>query len=503
MSNTRCYKCNCQLSAWTSATGGQQRVPGSEQDAKAARTRDKKAKEQRDRKDKDDAAAMKCLCCGGKGHMKSDCRQADKACNNCGKTGHLAHVCRSKATSADVKPAGVKAAVKNLAEDAFAEEAARRGWLPPAAPVEDKTVIEIPPSTATLIEKHKAVDAKRKTFDLAVTKVRTLRESLAKADEALTAASDAVGIAELELQKEVALVCPLPKLVAAVPLTSAKAPAIDIQQFLLARDDPKKLQELVVFFGEEYNLDNCGAEDRATLEQQVGLMKTSFMAQIKNVFPANFLQELDALSKAVDESKAKKRKGPGGEVAQASLPSNASTANVNAAAEAAKIAADEATALQQAADVARRAEEKALSDATAARRAAEADATLLAHNQELVRLQAVAKAEAEAKQAQEARDKEAKALTEKHAKDAELADRKNAEEEIATTARLATQKRLEAKKRGSSQPPAGGQPAGCGAKKLQIPPGTLAAVTAGDQGGNTSEAPTAVASAELAAPMVS
>ena len=507
--NEKCHQCSKQLSQWTSRAGS--RVPGSPQDAAAKKEsawnnklaaakkeKDRKAKEQRDKDD----AALKCLCCGGKGHQKADCRQADKVCNNCGKVGHLAHVCRAPV---DGKPAAAKDGGKNLADDAFAVEAAKRGWLPPAAPAEGKFVAEAPPTLDTLVAKKKAVEATRKAFDAAATKVFNLRESLAKANAAMAVASEAAVLAERELEQVAAIVClPLPR--AAAPLAVARVtPAIDLQQFLLARDDPQKLQDLVVFIGDEFNLDNCGTDDRAMLEQQVGLMKSSFMTQIQNVFPSNFLQDLEACRKAVDESRAKKRKGPDGGAAQASLASTASPAAVNAAAEAARKAAEEAAALQEAADNAKRAEEIAQIDAAAARRAAEAEAKLLAHNQEVAKQQAVAKAEAEAKEAaaqKEARDKEAKTLAEKQAKDDEVMAKQTAVEEIKDAARLATLKRLVDKKRASSQPPAGGQGEGFGAKKLQVPPDTLPSPP-GTLLSSPGAAPATVPPAELTARMVS
>ena len=473
----RCHKCDYQLPKWASQSGA--RVPGSAQDAKAKekawndklaadkKTKDKKAKEQRDREE----AALKCLCCCGKGHLKADCRQADKTCNNCGKAGHLSHVCRAPA---DGKPTGAKNGAKGLTDADFAAEAAKRGFLPPAAPAEDKAVVAVQPTVDTLVTKKKALETATKTFETAAAKVYNLRDQLAKANVALTAASEAQIIAERELAQVVAVVCVLPPPVAA-PLAVAKtAPAIDLQQFLLAKNDPQKLQELVVFMGESFDLDHCGAEDRVALDQRLAAMTASFSTQILNVFPPNFLQDLENLRVAVDESRAKKRKGPDGGAAQTALASTASPAAVGAAAELARKAAEEAAALQDAADIAKKAEEKAQREAAEARRTAEAEAKVLAQSQETARLQALAKAEAEAKEAaaqKEIQDKEAKLLAEKQAKEDDAKAKLGAMQEIKETARLVALKRLDQTKRASSQPPEGGQGEGFGAKKLQVSPG--------------------------------
>ena len=426
--NDKCYKCNCQLPQWTSHTGS--RVPGSAQDAArkkkesiwndklsaAKKEKDRKAKEQREKDD----TALKCLCCGGKGHAKTDCRQADKACNNCGKVGHLSHLCRSKKET-ELRPAAK--VVNDLAEDAFAEEARKRGWVKDANAPAAAEPEPVEATTASLIDRKKERDKAEKEFNAASKKVQDTREAHEKVQELLVSTSDTLTRAELALQLAVASLTPPAAAPATAPGVCAATlkPAIDVEQLMDANGDPTKIANLFVHLGSSFDLEGTDEGDHVVLQNEVTAMTQSFVTQVSNVFPA-LVAKRDELMKSVEESKAKKRKADAAIVAvpspaqpSGSLPSNAAPALVNAAA-----AAEEAV---------KRALEVAQAAAATARRTAEIEANLAAQQIKAAKDLADAKAEEDRKAAlavTQAQEREAAAKAKKLAEEAKAKEKQEA-----------------------------------------------------------------------------
>ena len=469
--NSHCYKCNCQLSDWLSASGG--RVPGSSQDAAAKkreqekRDKDKKAKELRDK----DAAAAKCLCCGGKGHTKAECRQKDKVCSNCGKSGHLAHVCRS--AKSDQAPAKAAAGAVAISQDVFEEEAKRRGWIKDASAPVTAEAGPVEATTASLIDSKKAVDKADKDFKAAAKKVQDTREAHEKAVELLTTTSDVLSRAEIALQKAVASLTPpaAPPTLAPVASNPVTKPAIDVEQLLDASGDPTKMAALFVHLGKGFDLDGIDEDDRAALQTGVTDLTQTVVGQVATIFTALTSQK-DVIMKGLEDSRAKKRRGgtgaalpatpPGAPLA--SLPSSAAPAAVNAADVEAK-AASEAKAAAEA-----KALEEAQATAASARRSADAAASLAAHQAKVAKELADAKAEEDRLAAQavaQAKAEEAAAETKKLAEHAEASRKQEALDKIAKDAKDASLLRIQKEeaaeqvrrnapqKRESSTPPQG------------------------------------------------